>query len=212
MSTGTGRMSDVVLASASPRRAELLRRVGLDVDVRPADVDESVLPGESAADYVLRVAHDKARAVSSLLPDERLPVLAADTSVVLDAGDSDEVILGKPVDGGDALTTLASLSGRAHHVLTSVVVIDRAGIEHAALARAVVRFASTTEDQRRWYVGTGEPMDCAGSYALQGIGAFMVERVDGDPTTVIGLPLGVALDLLVTAGLRWPSNPAAPPD
>lgn len=201
-------MTDLVLASASPRRAELLRRVGLDIEVRPADVDEAVLPGESAAEYVLRVAHDKARAVSATPGEHRLPVLASDTSVVLDAGLTTETILGKPVDRADALATLASLSGRGHHVLTSVVVVDAAGIEHAALARAVVGFAATTDSERRWYVDSGEPMDCAGSYALQGIGAFMVERVEGDPTTVIGLPLGTALELLVTAGVRWPGPPA----
>lgn len=201
-------MTDLVLASASPRRAELLRRAGLDVEVRPADVDETVLPGESAADYVLRVAHDKARVIAARLTEDRAPVLASDTSVVLDAGRAEEVVLGKPADRDDALATLARLSGRSHDVLTSVVVIDGAGIEHAALARTVVTFATTTAEQRRWYVDTGEPMDCAGSYALQGSGAFMVDRIDGDPTTVIGLPLGVALDLLVTAGLRWPTDPS----
>ncbi len=194
----------LVLASASPRRSELLARVGLTPLVDPPHVDETRLPGEDAEDaedYVLRVSADKARAVARHHPGAI--VLAADTAVVLDGEP-----LGKPADADDALATLARLSGRAHEVLSAVVVIDPDGIEHATLARAAVRMAASEPAEREWYVATGEPMDKAGSYAVQGIGAFLVEGIDGDPTTVIGLPLRATLDLLLAAGVDWP--PPAP--
>jgi septum formation protein len=190
-------MTDLVLASASPRRAELLDRLGLTVEVDPADIDETRLPGEGAEEYVLRVSADKAHAVAARHPGSI--VLAADTAVVLDGEP-----LGKPADPADALATLERLSGSTHEVLSSIVVIDTDGIEHAALARAAVTMTWSEPDERGWYVGTGEPMDKAGSYAVQGTGAFLVERIDGDPTTVIGLPLRATLDLLRVAGLVWP--------
>jgi septum formation protein len=197
MSAADGQVG-LVLASASPRRRELLERVGLVVEVVPAGVDESVLPGESAEDYVVRVAADKARAVAGAHPSR--VVLAADTAVVVDG-----VPLGKPADDDDALVMLASLSDRSHEVLTAVVVRDPGGIEHAALARATVTMAPTTEAERRWYVASGEPADKAGGYAVQGLGAALVERVEGDPTTVIGLPLRTTLELLRVAGVPWPA-------
>jgi septum formation protein len=189
--------SRLVLASASPRRLELLRRVGLDPAVFVADVDESVLPGESASDYVVRVAADKAHTAARANPDAT--VVAADTAVVLDGEP-----LGKPADPEDAERTLGRLAGRDHQVLSGVVVIDTDGIEHSELARATVTMAASSSAERAWYISTGEPMDKAGSYAVQGIGAFLVERVDGDPTTVIGLPLRLTLDLLRVAGASWP--------
>jgi len=189
----------LVLASASPRRSELLGRVGLAVEVDPADVDESRLPGETAEDYVLRVSADKAHAVARR--HSGAIVVAADTAVVFD-GEA----LGKPVDAADALTTLERLAGESHEVLSAVVVIDPDGIEHAALARATVTMTASEPAEREWYVATGEPMDKAGSYAVQGIGAFLVEGIDGDPTTVIGLPLRTTLDLLRVAGLVWPPS------
>lgn len=192
-------MSDValVLASASPRRAELLRRIGLDPTIIAADVDESVLPGESPHDYVVRVAADKAHAVAQAHPSQ--VILAADTAVVVD----DEA-LGKPADVDDAVAMLARLSGRSHRVLTAVVVVDPEGIEHSSVAAATVTMADTSATERAWYVGTGEPMDKAGAYAVQGIGAAFVEQVDGDPTTVIGLPLRTTVELLRVAGVTWP--------
>jgi septum formation protein len=192
-------MSDVplVLASASPRRAELLNRIGLDPTIVAADVDESVLPGESPHDYVVRVAADKAHAVARAHPDQ--VILAADTAVVVD----DEA-LGKPADADDAVAMLERLSGRAHRVLTAVVVVDPEGIEHSAVAAATVTMAHTSDAERAWYVDTGEPMDKAGAYAVQGIGAAFVERVEGDPTTVIGLPLRTTVELLRVAGVTWP--------
>lgn len=187
----------VVLASASPRRSELLDRVGLDHRIVPADVDESVLPGESADAYVVRVAADKAHAVASSCPGE--VVLAADTAVVLDGEP-----LGKPQDAEDAVAMLSRLAGRSHQVLSAVVVVDVDGIEHTALARAVVTMSPAVEAELGWYVATGEPMDKAGAYGVHGIGAALVERVDGDPTTVIGLPLRTTLELLRAAGVHWP--------
>lgn len=196
----------LVLASASPRRLELLLRVGLTPEVDPADVDESVVDGETAAEYVERVALDKARVVSLRHPDAI--VLAADTSVVL-GGD----VLGKPDDADHALAMLRQLVGRSHTVMTAVVVMsptpsngstDR--VTYTTLERATVTMADASEAELHWYVDTGEPLDKAGSFALQGIGAALVERVEGDPTTVIGLPLRATLQALRTAGHQWPST------
>ena len=167
--------------------------------VDPADVDESRLPGETAEEYVLRVSADKAHAVAGRHLGSI--VVAADTAVVVDGEP-----LGKPRDEADAIETLERLSGSTHEVLSSVVVIDPDGIEHAALARAVVRMAPTEAAEREWYVATGEPMDKAGSYAVQGVGAFLVDGIEGDPTAVIGLPLRATLDLLRGAGLVWPPS------
>lgn len=189
----------IVLASASPRRRELLARLGLVAEVRPADVDESTLPGETAAEYVLRVAADKAHVVAALEPGRI--VVAADTAVVHDGEP-----LGKPVDAADAIRTLERLAGTTHEVMSAVVVIDPDGIEHSALSRTTVTMAPSDDDERAWYVATGEPMDKAGSYAVQGAGAVLVERVEGDPTTVIGLPLRTTIELLRTAGLEWPTR------
>lgn len=193
----------VVLASASPRRLELLQRIGLEPMVVPADVDETVLPGESPGDYVLRVALDKAHAaLGSLTPgDDHDPVivLAADTSVVLD----DEV-LGKPADETEATGMLRRLSGRTHEVLTAVAVIGPDAIEHSTVARTTVRFAALSAEEIRWYVSSGEPFGKAGAYALQGAGEFMIEEIRGAASTVIGLPLRATVELLTGAGLRWP--------
>lgn len=199
----------LTLASTSPRRLELLQRIGISPEVLAADIDESLLPGESPPDYVMRVAFDKAHRVRDLIAragsDSAMDsiVLAADTAVV-----NDDKTLGKPVDRADASTMLESLSGHTHQVLTAVVVIDLDDVEHSVLARAAVTFATISRHEIDWYVSSGEPMDKAGSYALQGLGGVLVERIDGDPTTVIGLPLRDTVELLRSAGLRWP-NPTA---
>ena len=189
----------LVLASASPRRRELLGRVGLVPEVVAADVDESVLPGEAPDDYVVRVAADKAHAVARSRPGA--VVLVADTAVVLDGA-----ALGKPDDAEHALELLERLAGRSHEVLSAVVVVDPDGIEHTTLARAIVTMAPSTSAERAWYVATGEPMDKAGAYAVQGVGAALVDRVEGDPTTVIGLPLRPTLELLRATGVEWPTD------
>jgi septum formation protein len=191
----------LVLASASPRRLELLRRVGLDPLVDPADVDEAVQPGEPALDYVQRVAFDKAVAVADRRSGDGSGaelILAADTSVVLDGEP-----LGKPLDETHARSTLAHLSGRTHEVMTAVSLVG-ADTVTSICERARVTFAELSAAEIDWYVRSGEPLDKAGSYALQGLGAALVERIDGDPTTVIGLPLHATLRLLRGAGLRWP--------
>jgi septum formation protein len=192
-----------VLASASPRRVELLGRVGLEPEVVPAAVDEAVLPGEPAVDYVVRVAADKAHAVAARRPG--CAVLGADTAVVLDGEP-----LGKPVDDRHALELLERLAGRTHDVLSAVVVVGPDGIEHTAVARARVTFADVGRDELEWYVATGEPADKAGGYALQGAGALLVERLEGDPTTVIGLPLRTAVELLRLAGVDAPPSGPRP--
>jgi septum formation protein len=196
MSAATG-TTPLVLASASPRRLELLVRLGLSAEVVPADVDESRTDGEAAEAYVERVAASKAHVVAGLRP--RAVVLAADTAVVLDG-----VPLGKPADPDDALVMLTRLSGRVHEVLTAVTVIDGNGSVRAGTAATSVTMAASTRAELQWYVGTGEPLDKAGSYGLQGAGAALVERIDGDPTTVIGLPLRLSVQLLRAAGVRWP--------
>ena len=191
----------LVLASASPRRRELLARAGLDPEVLPAEVDESVLDAEPPAQYVERVARAKAAAVAVRRPDAL--VLAADTAVV-----SGGTALGKPVDRNDALAMLTRLSGRTHEVLTAVVVQHGDTVLHTTeVARVTMGLLGAAE--LHWYVDTGEPFDKAGGYALQGSGAMLVERVDGDPTTVIGLPLRRTITLLATAGLTWPPPSSA---
>lgn len=193
----------VVLASASPRRIELLSSLGLVPTTIPADVDESRLPGESAPDYVLRVATDKAHAVSvgAMTPIGDVVVVAADTSVVVDGR-----VIGKPVDDVDAARTLRLLAGRSHEVLSAVVVMDPDGVEHSSLSSTRVTFAELDDAEIAWYVDTGEPRGKAGSYAIQGLGGFMVESIDGAPSTVIGLPLRPTIELLRMAGVDVPAS------
>ena len=184
----------LVLASQSPRRRELLGQLGLALEVRPAHADEAVLPGETPRDYVLRVARAKARAIAGDV------VLAADTAVVLGAE-----ILGKPVDRADARRMLQALSGTVHEVLTAVVV-RRAAIrlELDAVVATKVRFAPLGPAEIDWYVGTGEPLDKAGAYAIQGAGGAFVLGVEGSVSNVVGLPVAETAALLRRAGLSLP--------
>ncbi len=179
----------LVLASGSPRRADLLGSAGLAVEVRPADVDETIAEGESPEAYVLRLSADKAHAMA--VP--HAIVVGADTTVEIDGQ-----VLGKPVDDADARRMLELLSGRVHRVHTGVTVI---GGERTlqALVSTSVTFARLSDDTIDWYVATGEPMDKAGGYALQGAGGALVARIDGSVSNVIGLPLAETLDLLRTA-------------
>jgi septum formation protein len=186
----------LILASQSPRRRELLAGLGIALEVRPARTDESVLPGEPPRAYVARVAREKARAVDVEV------VLAADTAVVLG-----EVVLGKPLDGADAARMLRALSGTAHEVLTGVCVRRNgpgAPSEHEALVSTAVRFRALTEEEIAWYVATGEPLDKAGAYALQGAGGALVESVTGSVSGVVGLPLVESVGLLAAAGFPLP--------
>lgn len=183
----------LVLASASPRRADLLRSVGLAFDVVPADIDEMVRAGESPIDYVARLSAEKAKAVVERVGSDAV-VVAADTTV-----DIDGRILGKPADDQAARRMLSQLSGRAHLVHTGVTVSTRTG-ESATVVETVVEFVELTLPMVEWYVGTGEPFDKAGAYAIQGAGGALVCRVDGSVTNVIGLPLAETLALI---GAPW---------
>ncbi len=189
-------MTPLVLASQSPRRRELLEQLGLPLVVRPANTDEAVRPGEAARDYVLRVAREKARAVEGAI------VLAADTAVVL-RGE----VLGKPTGAEDARRMLRALSGTVHEVLTGVCVrraTEALAIELDAVVSTEVRFAPLSPAEVDWYVATGEPLDKAGAYAIQGAGGAFVVRVDGSVSNVVGLPLAETADLLRRAGLALP--------
>jgi septum formation protein len=182
---------EFVLASASPRRAELLTSAGFRFVVDPADVDETVVPGETAAIYVQRVAHAKATVVADRRGrDKDEVVLAADTTVVLG-----EAILGKPLHTGDAVRMLEQLSGRVHEVLTGVVILrgDRA---RSAIARTRVSFLELTSAEIAWYVASGEHEGKAGAYGIQGRAARFVDWIDGSWSNVVGLPIALVSQLL----------------
>jgi septum formation protein len=186
-------VSPLVLASASPRRRALLEQLGIPLRIDPAHLDENVREGEPAEQYVLRLARQKADAVHVRHPSDT--VLAADTSVVFEGR-----ILGKPRTAEEAVEMLRGLSGRTHQVMTAVAVAG-AG---ARCVIASVTFAAASEAALRWYVSTGEPMDKAGAYAVQGIGGFLVERIEGSYSAVVGLPLVETLALLRDAGYILP--------
>ncbi len=185
--TGT-RDSRLVLASGSPRRKQLLEMLGLDILVQPARVQELILPREAPGAYVRRLARDKARAVPGEL------VLGADTTVVLD-----DAVLEKPRDVADALDMLRRLQGRKHEVLTAVCLVGAAGT-FEAMDTTAVWFRPADDETLRAYVATGEPMDKAGAYGIQGYGAALVERIEGDFFSVMGLPVRLVLELLSRAG------------
>jgi septum formation protein len=188
----------VYLASASPRRSELLRQVGVQFVVRPAAISEEPLPSETPEAYVMRLAAAKARTVAAALrPDERAPVLAADTAVVLGSE-----VLGKPADMAEAAAMLARLSGRSHRVLTAVAV-DCGGEGESLLSRSEVRFRTTTAAERVAYCATGEPLDKAGGYGIQGHAAVFVESLQGSYSGVVGLPLFETAALLTRAGVGF---------
>lgn len=185
----------LVLASGSPRRRAFLEQLGLTFTVTPAELDERVHQGELPAAYVERLAREKAQAVAARHPGAR--VLAADTTVVLE-----EEILGKPADGAEALAMLRRLSGRTHRVLTGVALAGETLRARVVETRVVFREAS--EAELSWYVASGEPLDKAGAYGLQGIGGFLVRRIEGSHSNVIGLPLAETLELLAADGLALP--------
>lgn len=184
----------VYLASASPRRSDLLRQIGVPFEVRVPDVDESVRAEEPPGDYVTRLAGAKAGAVWAAVGDRR-PVLAADTAVVLD-----DRVLGKPQNVESALAMLAALSGRTHRVFTGVALRSEAGTA-TALSVSEVRFRATTAAERSAYCATGEPLDKAGAYGIQGHGAVFVEHLSGSYSGVMGLPVFEAARLLDEAGV-----------
>jgi septum formation protein len=184
----------LVLASASPRRSELLRSVGLVFDVVPADIDEQVRPGETPWDYVARLSCEKAAAVRSRIEGGAV-IVAADTTV-----DVDRRILEKPVDDADARRMLRLLSGREHLVHTAVTVArcPETGADGTTtcVVETAVRFVELTDRAIDWYLTTGEHVGKAGAYGIQGAAAAFVERVEGSVTNVIGLPLAETLAML----------------
>jgi septum formation protein len=175
----------IVLASASPRRRELLARVGLEFQVVPSTVEETVLSGETPEQHVIRLSEAKAREVSTRSAVPGRWFIGSDTIVVRDAE-----ILGKPVDADAAASMLRSLSGRAHRVISGYAVLDRQSKDiRSAAVTTKVYFKQLTEAEIGEYIATGEPFDKAGAYAIQGIGAFMIPRIEGSYTNVVGLPL-----------------------
>lgn len=187
----------ICLASMSPRRQELLQQVGVPFTVVAAHVDESRLPDEPPADYVARLA--RLKAVTVRQRGETLPVLAADTSVVLDG-----VIFGKPVDRADGLAMLTALAGRTHEVLTAVALATGRGIA-LRVNRSSVRFRNITRAEMEAYWETGEPCDKAGGYGIQGYGAVFVAGLSGSYSGVMGLPLFETVALLRENGIDcWP--------
>ena len=185
----------VILASQSPRRRELLTLVGITHVVSPADIDESVMPDELPVPHCERLARAKAHVLAERHSDA--VVIAADTIVVLD-GD----ILGKPRDAADARAMIARLSGRTHTVFTAMAVA-RGGRTESAVEEVAVTFRVLSAEDIAEYVATGEPMDKAGAYGIQGYGATIVERIDGDYFSVMGLGLRRLVALLERVGLRY---------
>lgn len=180
----------LILASASPRRRELLDRMGLAHVVVPADVDETPLPGEAPEELVSRLAEAKATHVLRAHAADRPVVLAADTVVVVDG-----TVLGKPADAADAAAMLRRLSGRTHEVLTGVAVARGDRVE-VVVERTAVTFAELDDAEIAAYVGTGEPLDKAGAYGIQGRGGNFVTRIEGSYDNVVGLPTRTVRDLL----------------
>jgi septum formation protein len=185
------------LASASPRRRELLAQAGIRARVEVADVPEDIHPGEAPEVYVLRVALAKAEAVRARLPaDDVHPVLAADTAVVID-----NEVLGKPRDRQDGLAMLSQLSGRTHHVYTGVALVDATGEAHSRLSVSAVSFRALSDAECAAYWASGEPADKAGGYGIQGRAALFIERLEGSYSGVMGLPLFETAELLRESGI-----------
>jgi septum formation protein len=187
----------VILASQSPRRRELLSLVGISHDVEPADIDERYLDGESPRAHAERLAREK----SAKIQEPDAVVIGSDTIVVVD-GD----VLGKPSDEDDAARMLRRLSGRSHTVITAVAVAWRGRLE-SAVEEVEVTFHPLTDDDIAAYIATREPMDKAGAYGIQGFGATIVARVNGDYFAVMGLPLQRLVHLLDRLGLRYVFGP-----
>jgi septum formation protein len=185
----------IILASQSPRRRELLTLIGIPHDVRPADIDETPWPDEAPVPHCLRLAREKAQALARVSSDA--VVIGSDTIVVIDGA-----ILGKPRDTADAADMLRRLSGRTHLVHTAVAVAhgDRIVGEVESVS---VTFRALDDEMIRAYIATGEPMDKAGAYGIQGFGATIVARVDGDYFAVMGLALGRLITLFGRLGLRY---------
>jgi septum formation protein len=195
----------VVLASASPRRRDLLNLIGIAHEVRPANIDETMRPREAPRRYAERLAREKASAISTRDPD--LITIGADTVVVIN-----RKVLGKPADPSDAARMLRMLSGREHTVITAVAV-SRGRKLRSAIEEVRVKFRRLRGDEIDEYIAMGEPMDKAGAYGIQGYGATIVERIEGDYFAVMGLPLVRLVGLMRDVGVRYQfGNLATSPD
>lgn len=182
------RLPKIILASGSPRRAEIMNSVGWEFSKAVPDIDESERPGESPADYVRRLAAEKADAVSHAYSGEI--ILAADTTVVID-----DTIVGKPVDEDDAYRMLKLLSGNWHEVLTGVAIAWDGEVD-VGLQRTRVKFAPMTHDEIRFLVEKGDPLDKAGAYAVQAQAALFIEGIEGDYWNVVGLPVNLVYEMV----------------
>ena len=189
----------VVLASQSPRRRDLLRLVGIPHEVAPADIDERALPEEAPLAHAERLAREKARAAAVGAADA--VIIAADTIVVIDG-----LILGKPRDVADARRMLRLLQGRTHTVFTALAVSRGARLE-SSVESVAVTFRALDDERIAAYIATGEPMDKAGAYGIQGYGATIVERIDGDYFAVMGLAIGLLVELLARVGVSYGFGP-----
>jgi septum formation protein len=189
----------IVLASGSPRRQELLKEAGISFVVRPANIDEIQHAGEGAVYFAERMAREKARAIRASVPESI--VLGADTIVV-----ARDQVLGKPTDAADAFRMLRLLSNRQHFVITGVCLIgpDSQGNDYEDIRseKTAVYFSQLTDDEIRDYVATGEPMDKAGAYAIQGGASRWISKIEGDYNNVVGLPVDLVLRILREHGLR----------
>ncbi|HEX6098561.1 MAG TPA: Maf family protein [Thermoanaerobaculia bacterium] len=193
-----------ILASASPRRRELLASIGLDFEVRPSHVPEVHQDGEAPEEYVARLSRDKASALAREHPGRW--VIAADTTVLL--GDE---LLEKPVDAADAARMLSTIAGKTHVVYTGVTLQNVERDHHdTRVAESEVRMLPLSADEIEWYVATGEPLDKAGAYAVQGIGAMFIDSIHGSYTNVVGLPLATLFQMLRRAGIDPLSNRPEP--
>ncbi len=196
----------LVLASASPRRRELLAAAGVAFTVESPDVDESPLEGETPAGCVERLALLKARTLLARHPSDI--VLGADTTVVLDGR-----MLAKPADDVEAEEMLTALSGRIHEVLTGVAIVTST-VERSMVEKTLVSMVAMTREEIAWYIASGEPRDRAGAYAIQGLASRFIPRIEGSYSNVVGLPVAAVLQLMREMGLEdalWPGKPARAP-
>lgn len=191
--------AELILASASPRRADLLQSFGLDFSIEPADIDEAPKPNELGPDLIRRVALEKAQKVAKAHP--LAYVLGADTGVLLD-----QQCLGKPRDDQEAIQMLTSLSGRSHQVCSAVALIEPSGLAHEAFVTTTVWFSSLPEAFIKEYVASKDPLDKAGGYAIQNQAGIFVSRIEGSYTNVVGLPLFETGQLLRQASLWHPQG------
>jgi septum formation protein len=186
----------IVLASASPRRAEILKTVGWPFEALPVDIDETRREGEKAIDYVQRLAREKAHAAAARLAGSI--IIAADTTVT-----TDDHILEKPANAADAARMLRLLNNRWHKVMTGIALVNRETSRTiVAHEETEVKFAAMSEEEIDWYVNTGEPMDKAGAYAIQGLGARFIEEIKGDYFNVVGLPIRLVYEVFVESVRR----------